>query len=130
MKRSFVFGMLLGAAITAIAIASSSDMTSTLDPVKVSPQYYKVLFENEQVRVLEYHLKPGEKESMHTHPAGIVYTFNDGRFKNTVQGSSSSREVEAKAEDVLWRDSLTHSLENVGNTELHSLAIELKKTCN
>jgi hypothetical protein len=34
---------------------------SAQDPVKTSPQYYKVLLENDQVRVLEYRLKPGEK---------------------------------------------------------------------
>jgi quercetin dioxygenase-like cupin family protein len=45
------------------------------DPVRLSPQYYNVLLENEHVRVLEYRLKPGEKESMHSHPAGIVYVF-------------------------------------------------------
>jgi hypothetical protein len=32
------------------------------DPVKASPQYYKVLLENDQVRVLEYRLKAGDKE--------------------------------------------------------------------
>jgi hypothetical protein len=39
------------------------------DPVKTSPQCYKVLLENDQVRVLEYHLKAGEKEPMHLHPS-------------------------------------------------------------
>jgi len=29
--------------------------------VKTSPQYYKVLLENDQVRVLEYRLKAGER---------------------------------------------------------------------
>ncbi|PYJ67167.1 MAG: hypothetical protein DME76_15800, partial [Verrucomicrobia bacterium] len=45
---------------------------SAQDPVKTSPQYYKVLLENDQVRVLEYRLKPGEKEPTHSHPAGVV----------------------------------------------------------
>ena len=35
------------------------------DPVKTSPQFYKVLLENDQVRVIEYRLKAGEKEAMH-----------------------------------------------------------------
>jgi hypothetical protein len=30
------------------------------------------------------------------------------------------------AGEVLWRDSLTHALENVGSTELHELLIALK----
>jgi hypothetical protein len=34
------------------------------DPVKLSPQYYNVLLDNGHVRVLEYRLKPGEKEPM------------------------------------------------------------------
>jgi hypothetical protein len=33
------------------------------DPVKTSPQYYKVLLENDQVRVLEYRLKGGGKRA-------------------------------------------------------------------
>src|SRR5205823_3668201 len=41
------------------------------DPVKTSPQYYKVLLENDQVRVLEYRLKAGEKEPIHSHSAGV-----------------------------------------------------------
>ena len=35
--------------------------THAQDPVKTSPQYYKVLLENDQVRVLEYRLKAWEK---------------------------------------------------------------------
>ncbi len=51
------------------------------DPVKTSPQYYKVLLENDQVRVLEYRLKPGEKEPMHSHPAGVVYVLSGTKLK-------------------------------------------------
>jgi mannose-6-phosphate isomerase-like protein (cupin superfamily) len=129
MKRSFVFGMFLGAAITVIAFVASSETDSSLDPVKVSPQYYKVLLENDQVRVLEYHLKPGEKESLHSHLAGVVYSFSDGKLKSTMQ-DGNSREASAKAGQVMWRDPVTHAIDNTGSTELHALAIELKKTCN
>src|SRR5947207_13284932 len=51
------------------------------DPVKTSPQYYKVLLENDQVRVLEYHLKAGEKEPIHSHPTGVVYVLSGGKLK-------------------------------------------------
>jgi len=51
------------------------------DPVKASPKYYKVLLENDQVRVLEYRLKAGEKEPMHSHPAGVVYVLSGGILK-------------------------------------------------
>src|SRR5437762_1913758 len=51
------------------------------DPVKTSPQYYKVLLENDQVRVLEYRLKAGEKEPMHSHPTGVAYVISGTKLK-------------------------------------------------
>src|SRR5206468_4896166 len=63
------------------------------DPVKISPQYYKVLLENDQVRVLEFRLKPGEKEPMHSHPAGIVYALGGATLKFTyADGRARKRE--------------------------------------
>jgi hypothetical protein len=40
------------------------------DPVETSHQYYKVLLENDQVRVLEYRLKAGEKRGNAFAPGG------------------------------------------------------------
>jgi hypothetical protein len=42
------------------------------DPVKVDPQHYKVIFENDQVRVLKIHYGPHEKSVMHSHPDSVV----------------------------------------------------------
>ena len=38
------------------------------DAVKVAPNSYKSILENERVRVLEYRGKPGDKTAMHSHP--------------------------------------------------------------
>jgi hypothetical protein len=46
----------------------AGERNSTQDPVILSPQYYTVEAEDERVRVLEYRLKPGQKEVMHSHP--------------------------------------------------------------
>src|SRR5215468_1635739 len=42
-----------------------------------------VRFENDQVRVLELRLKPGEREGMHTHPRYVLYALTDYRVRNT-----------------------------------------------
>ena len=116
----FAFGIVLGA----FAVSAAGRVT-TQDPVKVSPQYYVVRFENERVRVLEFHLKPGEKEGMHSHPPGVVYVLADATIRNGLpDGTSSERSL--KAGDVLWRENTTHTGENVGATEARALAIELK----
>src|SRR6267142_2906021 len=62
------------------------------DPVKTSPQYYKVLLENDQVRVLEYRLKAGEKEAMHSHPAGVVYASAAQNLSLVIQTAEPKRE--------------------------------------
>ena len=130
MKRAahLTAGMLLGALLATFAFALSSGARSSQDPVKLSPQYYKVLLENEQVRVLEYRLKPGEKEPTHSHPAGVVYILGDSTLRSTLPDGQAV-ESSGKAGDVYWRTPLTHTLENIGNTEAHALAVELKRPC-
>jgi beta-alanine degradation protein BauB len=95
------------------------------DPVKTSPQYYKVLLENDQVRVVEYHLKPGEKEPMHSHPAGVVYVLSGAKLKFTYPGGRTEERAAATGETI-WRDPTTHAVENVGDTEAHAIAIDVK----
>ena len=95
------------------------------DPVKVSPQYYKVLLENDQVRVLEYRLKAGEKEPMHSHPAGVVYVLSGAKLKFSYPDGRTEERAAAIGE-TFWREPITHAVENVGDTEAHVIAIDLK----
>ena len=121
-----IAGMFLGSLLTGGALAVSSREYSVQDPVERSPQYYKILLENDEVRVLEYRLKPGEKEPTHSHPAGVVYGFNESKIRSTLPNGTAT-EIVGKAGDVFWRNPVTHALENIGDTDVHSLAIEIKK---
>jgi quercetin dioxygenase-like cupin family protein len=94
------------------------------DPVKTSPQYYKVLLENDQVLVLEYRLKAGEKEAMHSHPAGVVYVLSGAKLITYPDGRTEERA--AATGETIWRDPITHAVENIGDTEAHAIAIDLK----
>ena len=42
------------------------------DPVKVDPTHYKLVSENEEVRILRFHYGPHEKSVMHAHPDLVV----------------------------------------------------------
>src|SRR4029453_6577140 len=99
------------------------------DPVTLSPQYYKVLLDNEHVRVIEYRLKPGEKEPMHSHPAGIVYLFGEAKLKITYPDGRTEVSTVTPGE-TYWREPVTHAAENVGDTEAHAIAVQVKKPCN
>ena len=118
-----VMGACLGSIATA-AVASLGDM-STMDPLKLSPQYYKLRFENARVRVLEYHLKPGEKEVMHSHPARVLFALADATVKSTLADGGVSADPSIQGE-VEWDDPLIHKVENIGTTEAHYLSVELK----
>ena len=95
------------------------------DPVKVAPKAFKEILNNAHARVLEYHSKPGDKEPMHSHGAGVVYVLSAGKFRSTTPDGKST-EIEYKAGDVVWRDALTHSGENIGTTEFSTLLVEFK----
>ena len=122
MKKAayLIIGFVLGA-----FASSGARLLMAQDPVKLSPQYYKVWIDNDRVRVLEFHLKPGEKEAMHSHPPGFVYVFDDATLRMTLPDGTSS-DMSAKGGEVLWREATTHASENVGKTEAHALALELK----
>jgi hypothetical protein len=52
------------APFTVSALLAAASPASAQDPVKLSPQFYRVLLENEHVRVLEFRAKPGDKEEL------------------------------------------------------------------
>jgi hypothetical protein len=95
------------------------------DPVNTDGDKYKVIFENERVRVLEYRDRPGEKTLQHRHPAFVLYAL--GPFKRRItlpDGKAMMREF--KAGDVLYSDAQTHIGENVGETPTHVIMVEMK----
>lgn len=55
--------------ITALGFAKD---TSGVDPVKAAPDHYKVIFENERMRVLSFHSRPGEEWPLHVHPDAVT----------------------------------------------------------
>ena len=124
-RKIAVVAFVLGALVGAGAVAGLQSAKSESDPVKLSPQYYKVRIDNDRVRVLEYHLPAGQREPMHTHPPGIVYYTSDATFRTT-QPDGSVHEAPGKAGDLIWRDATTHASENVGSTEAGAIAVELK----
>jgi beta-alanine degradation protein BauB len=118
-----ICGSIFGATavIATVAIAQTE-----MDPLKLSPQLYTARVENDHVRAYEYKIKPGVKDPMHSHPTGLlVYVLAGGHLQNTSPDGAVS-ELNLKRGDLIWREPLSHSLKNVGNSEVHALLIELK----
>jgi beta-alanine degradation protein BauB len=99
------------------------------DPMQVGPHIYKLLFENDRVRVFEVRFKPGEKIALHAHPDHVVYVLGDGKLQlSSPEGKVV--EVVLKAGQTLWIPAETHAAENVGSTDAHSLVVELKESAH
>ena len=56
------------------------------DVMVAAANHYKVLVDNDNVRVVENTLAPGEKDPVHTHPAGWYYVTRPGKMKVVPRG--------------------------------------------
>ena len=95
------------------------------DAVKVDAKHYKVLLENDQVRVLKIKYNPKEKSVMHEHPAGVVVFLGKSQVKFTLS-DGTSREASTKAGEVGLAEAEKHLPENIGNTPVDAILVELK----
>ena len=61
-----------------------ADAASAQDAAKMQPRAYRVAFENDKLRVLEYHSRPGMGvcgDGMHSHPAHLTVVLVSGKVR-------------------------------------------------
>ncbi len=94
--------------------------------VAQEPHIKKLFMNNDEMRAYEVHIKPGEKEPMHSHPTFLAYSFTDSKTRHTF-GDGKTMDMELKAGQVKFMDGMAHAVENIGSTELFALIVELKQ---
>jgi hypothetical protein len=95
------------------------------DPATSNPELYKVVFENDRVRVLEYTDRPGDETTPHRHPDSIMCTLSS--FRRRIAADGRQVDVDLQAGQVRWLSAQEHSGENIGDTDTHTIFIELKE---
>lgn len=111
--------------VTLCTLLLAPTLALAQDPISTDGDKYKVIFENDRVRVLDYQDRPGEQTNQHRHPAFVLYALS--AFKREIvlpDGKVLKREF--KAGDVLWSDAQTHIGKNVGDTPTHVILVEMK----
>ena len=96
------------------------------DPVKLKPDTYKVILNNDKVRVLDIRLKAGDKSPMHSHPDLVIYAIKGGKAKFTDEKGKAT-DATMKSGECQFRKAEKHSVENTGKSDIHVLNIELKR---
>ena len=96
----------------------------SLDPVATNPQHYRVVFENDRVRVLEYSDRPGDRTTPHQHPDSVMHTLSS--FRRRLHSGDAHRDVDMPAGMTGWLPAQRHSGENIGDSDTRVLFVELK----
>jgi beta-alanine degradation protein BauB len=122
MKKLFL--ICIGLAL--LAPAAWSKMDPKMDPLVVAPDMYKLVFDNERVRVMEVEFQPGQKIGKHSHPDHYVYVLTTGKLRISKPDGTSS-DVDVKAGQVMWIPAETHWAENIGATPVRLSVNELKE---
>ena len=95
------------------------------DPVRTNSDKYKVIFENDRVRVLEYKDKPRDMTTPHNHPDSVMFTLSS--FERKLHFDDKVVDVSKKSGEASWLPEQKHAGENVGNTDTHVIFVELKE---
>lgn len=101
---------------------------STCCSKKNSPAAYKVAFENDKVRVIEY--QTGSEAGIcgrgnHTHPGHVYIMLSDAKLR-TVTPDGKAVIENAKAGDVGWEDAGEHICDKISAGNARCYVIEIK----
>jgi quercetin dioxygenase-like cupin family protein len=106
---------------------------SDLDAMTAASDHHAIILENEQVRMLDTKVRPGEQTHVHTHqwPAALyVVSWSDFvRYDPEGNVLLDSRTLASRPEpgSALWTaPAVPHYVRNVGTTDLHIIAVEVK----
>jgi quercetin dioxygenase-like cupin family protein len=111
--------------ILILMLFATGFMRGDQDPAVVNSKTIATKLENARVRVLEATIKPGDKEKTHSHPAYVIYVIEGGKFRNHAADGTTT-DGEFKTGDVIYREPVTHWAENIGNTTIRLVLVELK----
>jgi len=119
----FVFAACASKA-TQPSAAATSDY---IDPAVVSPDVYKVLHSDDAIRIVEMKLAKGMQDKLHSHPYEAVYFVSGGKGEITMP-DGKKMEKEIPNGGVMAHDGWTHTVKNIGDTDIHAILVEIKKS--
>jgi quercetin dioxygenase-like cupin family protein len=98
---------------------------SQQDATIADAEHHKVVFENDEVRVVRYIIPVGVTTAKHSHPNMVVVALTDANAKVTTADGKTS-EVHGKAGTAAWRSAGTHIYQNIGDKPVEGILIEPK----
>ena len=120
-----LLGVAIGVSVSAIYTTTTGSNTMELE--HLPEPYYSVLWENEDIRIVEHRMEIGESEPKHSHPKMLAYIMENSNVRVT-EADGTVHDVSLTKGEFQELSPWTHSVENIGETPLHTLLVELKSS--
>jgi hypothetical protein len=117
------------ALMAVLAALAAPKLAQAQDAIRAQPRAYRVAFENDKLRVLEFNSRPGMGVcgiGMHSHPAHLTVVLSPGRARLTLP-DGKAMVGENKLGDLFWSEAETHEVENISGRDMRALLVELKR---
>ena len=107
-------------------MSANKNQAAWPDPATVAADIYKLLLDNDRVRVFDVRFKPGQKAAMHGHPDHVIYVLAGFKLSLELPGGVG-QVVELVPGQALWMKAGLHAAQNTGGSEGRALVVELKE---
>ena len=97
---------------------------SQMDPMVIASNVYKLVAENERMRVLKTTFKPGATAKMHHHPQHMVYVLKGGKLRMVSEGKT--QELALEEGQAVFLAEQNHEATNIGDTTIDLIVVEMK----
>ena len=98
-----------------------------VDALTASPENFRLILENDDVRVLEYTLLPGQKDRRHTHPQRVAHVISGGQLRVGFPDGTHKDFNEIAGISEWSKPSPLHDTQNIGTTPIKILLVEVKQ---
>jgi quercetin dioxygenase-like cupin family protein len=105
----------------------SGRVAKSQDLALADPTHCVVLNDTANVRMVMITLHPGEKLTEHSHPLWMAYCLTEGKMSETYEGKSSTFTL-TPGMHVMGKPMGAHTDENVGNSDIRFLLIEIRES--
>jgi quercetin dioxygenase-like cupin family protein len=129
MKTTLAVATALAFTIFGTTCAFAEPPPATKGPVDAlisSPGNFKLLLNNDHVRVLQYTLPPGSLDHWHTHPPRVGYILSGAKIRVT-EADGSHEDYDEKTGEIYWDGfSPLHDTLNIDTKPYIALLVEVK----
>ena len=122
MTRLIIFTLFL------LIVSCSGSKEKLLLPEEVSPDVYKVLLDNEDVKVLEVTFEPGQSDNMHDHYPVTFYLLQGGKAQVTLPDGTVNEGEFPTGFTGHNTEKVRHQVKNIGENTIKILLVERKKS--